>query len=63
MAIEQPRESARIYQFVPRARLLAGAAPATRAAEVVAPRLPMIEFGSASYHDAALLDADRSRKS
>ena len=58
------RESARVYQFPTKA------AAATRrqsqggqfATDVTAPRMPTVEFGSAWYHEAALQDAERSRK-
>lgn len=63
MSMSSHHESARIYQFVPKAR---AGQPARhdRIASVVdlmPTRLPLCDFGSGSYHDAAIQE-DRSRK-
>ncbi|GJE57619.1 DUF2735 domain-containing protein [Methylobacterium sp. WL9] len=63
MSMSSHQESARIYQFVPKARMNP---PALRdrtapVIELMPPRLPLCEFGSGSYHEAAIQE-DRSRK-
>jgi hypothetical protein len=63
MSTSSHHESARIYQFVPKAR---AGQPVRRdrtapVVELMPPRLPPCEFGSGSYHDAAIQE-DRARK-
>lgn len=63
MSMSSPQESARIYQFVPRART---GQPVRRdqnapVVDLAPQRLPLCEFGSGSYHDAAIQE-DRARK-
>ncbi|MGY2049888.1 DUF2735 domain-containing protein [Methylobacterium sp. JK268] len=57
------RETAKIYQFPLRTR---GGAPvrrpATEGGERSAPRFADAAFGGGWYHEAAIQDADRSRK-
>ncbi|WP_238180364.1 DUF2735 domain-containing protein [Methylobacterium haplocladii] len=57
------QESARIYQFVPKVRPGQQARHDGTAAvvELMPTRLPLCDFGSGSYHDAAIQE-DRSRK-
>ncbi len=64
MSVSSHQESARIYQFVPRARATQPirreyAAPVV---ELMPSRISFSDFGSGSYHDAAIAE-ERSRKS
>lgn len=60
-----PRESARIYAFVPRSRLAAtGQQTDTMSAkDRGAHQPPLCDFGGGWYHDAAIKEVDRPRKS
>ncbi|GJD70446.1 DUF2735 domain-containing protein [Methylobacterium gnaphalii] len=64
MSVSSQQGSARIYQFVPRAQ---SSQPVRRdqaapVVELMPSRLTFCDFGSASYHDAAI-EEDRARKS
>ncbi|MCE4222840.1 DUF2735 domain-containing protein [Methylobacterium sp. C25] len=64
MSVSSHQESARIYQFVPRAR---AGQPIQRdqvapVIELMPSRIAFCDFGSGSYHDAAIAE-DRARKS
>lgn len=64
MTLSPHRETARIYAFAPRSRLV----PGTRrpGAKPVSARPdtgpPACDFGAGWYHDAAILDSDPARK-
>lgn len=63
MSMSGHHESARIYQFVPKVRADRPVRHDRTApvVEIVPARLPLCDFGSGSYHDAAIQE-DRSRK-
>jgi hypothetical protein len=56
------RETAKIYQFPTGGRAAADRRAAARTDERAAARAPVTVAGGAWYHDAAIQDADRSRK-
>ncbi|ACL59373.1 DUF2735 domain-containing protein [Methylobacterium nodulans] len=57
------RETAKIYQFPVRGRTdQGGRRPETTSTERSAYRFADAAFGSGWYHDAAIQDAERSRK-
>lgn len=62
MAMSSHRESAQIIPFVPRAR--AGGQSRGQTVPVPEPRpsLPTVEYGSGWYHEAAIQEADRTRR-
>ena len=62
MTENTPRETAKIYQFpvkasAPRASTQAGG----RKVAELPMRVATVEFGSGSYHDAAIQDAEQAR--
>lgn len=63
MTTSVERESAKIYQFPARGRASAGdvLAQAKPAADSASPRAKIV-WGSGWYHDAAIQDAEPSRK-
>ena len=65
MSATSPRESAKIYAFVPRVRpTIAGQGPVRKPSEdLSAHQHPVCDFGSGWYHDAAVQEADRTRRS
>ncbi|WP_375407969.1 DUF2735 domain-containing protein [uncultured Methylobacterium sp.] len=65
MSAASPRESAKIYAFVPRARpMLTGQGPARKPSDDHSThQQPVCEFGGGWYHDAAIQEADRTRRS
>lgn len=65
MSMSGHRESARIYEFPRRIRAATGEQRRNDNKPVVLQSMPFpqIEFGSCWYHEAAVQDADQTRKS
>ena len=64
MTTTVPRQSARIYAFVPRARPIAAGQLSDQALGHDRDNQPIAcEFGAGWYHEAAIKDSDRPRKS
>ncbi len=65
MTISHDRGSAEVYQFPPRGRFAIGGRrdESDRAAGLASSRLPMMVFGGSWYHEEAIQEAERARKS
>jgi hypothetical protein len=65
MAMSHDRRSAEIYQFPLRGRFAAGSEgdEAKSASGIVASRLATTAFGGNWYHEEAIRDVERARKS
>ena len=65
MTTSHDRGSAEIYQFPPRGRFAVGGRrdALNAAAGIASPRLPTIAFGGSWYHEEAIQEAERARKS
>ena len=63
MTTPEHRQSAIIYDFAARARAAMEArGQVGKMAELDRQQFPVVDFGSGWYHEAAIKDADRTRK-
>lgn len=63
MSTTSTQQSAIIYDFAARARaILESRGRSPQFAERAQPALPKVDYGSGWYHEAAIQDADRTRK-
>lgn len=65
MTTSHDRGSAEIYQFPPRGRFAVGGHrdESDAAVGIASPRLPTMAFGGSWYHEEAIREAERARKS
>ena len=65
MTTSHDRGSAEIYQFPPRGRFAAGSKrdDSKSVSGLASPRAPMTAFGGNWYHEEAIQEAERARRS